>query len=122
MTPGTSASIAGAGVCPDGFLCAQPGHAPRPCNARRFCKNNQEAYCEPGTYNPYRGRAACLACPIGAFCPEEGLYHPKPCPRQYVCNRRGLVRPAMACLGGLICEGGQKNFMKNPACYTIEAS
>ena len=81
-----SSSKSGFGPCPKGYVCATLSSVPVLCKQRHYCprsglKDSQELKCKPGTFNPYQGKSACIKCPVGFYCPEEGMYMPKQCPK-----------------------------------------
>ena len=50
--------------------------------------------CAAGTYNELEGQtdeSACLPCPVGSFCPDEGMSSPTTCSAGHYCESTQLA-------------------------------
>jgi len=99
-------------ICPPGTYCEH-----------QFTK---PANCPQGTYNSANRQYQCQSCPLGKFCPFEGMNSTLPCPQGYICNntRIGTLDPFLAlnndfnyafrCLENYFCPNGTNDVYANP--------
>lgn len=64
---------------------------------------NAAVPCEPGYYQDLTGQSSCKDCPVGYYCPEEGMddYSANQCPAGYYCALN------TADYGDYMCEPGE---------------
>ena len=107
-------------------------HEGSPYHVFNLVGTNFPLSCEPGTYQPNRGRGECIKCLPGSECPYQNMTVVVPCRRGYYCpdgtpspcppgtfgNKSGLVTQDMCtdCPSGQYCEGAGKTEPKGP-CY-----
>jgi hypothetical protein len=66
--------------------------------------------CSPGTYQDSTSQISCKICPIGSQCDEEALQAPKTCEAGFICNRKEIDWPRLACPPGFYCPAGTNTF------------
>jgi len=72
--------------CPKGHYCPKRTYIPIPAQRGSFASGSGNAAsttCLPGYYTPYEGFEACLDCPAGFECVEEGTAVPVICDAGY---------------------------------------
>ena len=81
-----------------------------PCPVGSYCNNdvkgNNFTLCPRGTYQSSSAQTDCVPCPIGYFCPDEGLPVPRLCPAGYVCDVSGIGVIQQPCPEGHFCLEG----------------
>lgn len=81
-----------------------------PCPVGSYCDNdvkgNNFTLCPRGTYQSSSAQTDCVPCPIGYFCPDEGLPVPRLCPAGYVCDVSGIGVIQQPCPEGHFCLEG----------------
>lgn len=115
-------AMTGNNPCDAGYLCTGGSFTPQPspatggghiCPVGTYCPQGAiaELQCDPGTYNPSVGQAACQTCPAGSrwacvtnayrrphfvkragtYCPSVGMTSFLACPMGYYCPARSPV-------------------------------
>lgn len=89
--------------CPPGSACeAQNTIDPTPCPMGYQCPDGyNRQQCTPGYYGP-GGVTACLNCPNGSTCPQEGWKVPVKCPPKYFSGEKAAA--CEPCWAGHKCE------------------
>ena len=77
--------------CGEGYFCDSGSHTPRKeiCTPGNYCPtgSSAESKCPIGEYQYAYGQSACLKCPAGFYCKDEGMttYAATPCPKGHYC-------------------------------------
>ncbi|KAF0717142.1 hypothetical protein As57867_002460, partial [Aphanomyces stellatus] len=100
LSPQPNDNYTTGGLCAPGSVCTGGASVPSPndqvtgyaCPAGMFCVRGSSfpIGCAPGSYSPFPGAAACLDCPIGAYCPQNTSV-PVPCPGGSFCPVRSIL-------------------------------
>lgn len=77
------------------------------CPKGTFCQGGNANYqlCPIGYYCPFEGMNTFYNCPIGNYCPFEGMSQPLPCPSGYYCPNKMTIQP-IVCPIGHYCSTG----------------
>ena len=90
------------GDCNEGYICTGGSSSATPsvstmgytCSAGYFCAAGatHQQMCAVGFYQDLTQQGSCKQCPLGKYCPTEGLSSPITCEAGYYCEA-GSIRP-----------------------------